>query len=206
MWQPGDVVAWRGLYRERVWHVQTTIVIKDSPRELVVALVPGTECMAPEGYVDGKNKSKCRWEFKDKTWELEKYTWHTNRLLILVEPGKYYATMYFWHEIKNEFLCYYINFQLPFQRSRYGINTLDLDLDLIIYPDLSYEWKDLDDYQNAIEHELIFPEWTGEINLAKEEILERLKKRQYPYDGSWLNWTPNPNWTPPSLPENWDKI
>lgn len=95
---------------------------------------------------------------------------------------------------------------MPFQRSHCGIDTLDLDLDLIIYPDFSYEWKDMEDYQKAIEHEVIFPKWTRGIDEAKKEILDKLEKRQYPYDGSWLNWTPDPAWSPPKLPENWDKI
>ena len=206
MWQPGDSVVWRGIYRNRIWHVQTVIVVKDTTEEIVVALLPGTECIAPEGYLNGKINGKHCWDFKDKSWELEKYTWHTNRLLILLEPGRYYSTMYFWHDISNEFLYYYINFQLPFRRSHYGINTLDLDLDLIIHPDLSYEWKDVEDYQQAIEEEVISPEWALGIAEAKKEILDKLEKRQYPYDGSWLNWTPDPGWSPPQLPGNWDKI
>jgi uncharacterized protein DUF402 len=177
MWKPGDEIAWRGIYRNRIWHAQTVIVMQDTSEELVVALLPGTECIAPEGYLTGKNNGKHRWNFKDKIWESENYTWHTNRLLILLEPGKYYATMYFWHNTSNEFLCYYINFQLPFQRSHCGIDTLDLDLDLIINPDLSYEWKDIEDYHKAIDHEIILPEWTRAIDAAKKEILDKVERR-----------------------------
>jgi protein associated with RNAse G/E len=206
MWKPGDVIAWRGIYRECVWHAQTVIVVKDSQDETVVALLPGTECMAPEGYLQGKQSDKRRWNFKDKYWELEKYDWRTNRLLILLEPNKFYSTMYFWDHATNEFLCYYVNFQRPFRRSAIGIDTLDLDLDLIINPDFSFEWKDEEDYQKAINHAIIPPEWIQGIENAKGDIFHKLERRQYPYDGSWLDWMPDPNWTPPKLPENWDKI
>ncbi len=206
MWQSGDVLAWRGIYRNRVWHAQTVIVVKDLPEELVLALLPGAECVAPEGYLNGKDGDKRRWNFKDKDWATQDYLWRTNRLLVLLEPKKYYSTIFFWHNESNEFLCYYINFQLPFQRSHCGVDTLDLDLDLIIAPDLSHEWKDIEDYQKAIEEQIIFPEWTKEIDIAKKEILDKLEKRQYPYDASWLDWTPDPSWAPPKLPENWDKI
>ena len=206
MWQPGDVIAWRGIFRNKVWHSQTTLAVRDTPDELVLALLPGTECVAPEGYLDGKKTSKRRWNFKDKDWKLERYIWSTNRLLMLLEPDKFYSTMFFWNHSSNEFLCYYINFQLPFKRSRNAIDTLDLDLDLIIKPDLNLEWKDIDDYQKAIENEVISPEWIQGIDLAKQDVLSRLENRSYPYDGSWLNWMPDPNWTPHKLPENWDKI
>lgn len=205
-WKPGDLISWRGIYRERIWHAQTVIIVKDTIEETVIALLTGTECIAAEGYLNGKDSSKRRWHFKEKTWALEKYSWHTHRLLIILEPEKYYATMLFWNDKSDEFICYYNNFQLPFQRSQYGIDTLDLDLDLIVNPDFSYEWKDVADYQNAIENEIILPEWIKGIELAKQEIFEKLETRQYPYDGSWLDWKPDPNWSPPTLPENWDKI
>ena len=206
MWKPGDIIVWRGIYRNRVWHVVTMIVVKDSPEEMVLALVPGAERMGERDNMNGKKSGNRRWDFKDKPWELEKFHWRTNRLLILLEPEKYYSTMYFWNDASNEFLCYYINFQEPFQRSHCGIDTLDLDLDLVINPDLSYEWKDIEDYRTAIEKGIILPEWIKEIDKAKKEIFDKLEKRQYPYDGSWLNWMPDPAWSPPKLPENWDKI
>lgn len=206
LWKPGDIVAWRGIYDERIWHVQPTIVIKDSPDEIVLTLLPGTECIAEETYPKGKKNGNRRWDFKDSNWNLEKYTWQTNRLLLIFEPEKFYSTILFWNHADNDFLCYYINFQEPFRRSHCGVDTLDLDLDIIINPDHSFEWKDEDDYQKAIDHGIISPEWIRGIEDAKPEIFARLEKREYPFNGSWLNWMPDPNWSPPKLPANWDKI
>jgi protein associated with RNAse G/E len=206
MWNPGEVVTWRGIFNGRVWHAQPTIVVKDSPEELVLTLLPGTECAADENYPKGKKYGKRRWEFMDNDWTLAKYTWHTNRLLLILEPETYYSTIYFWNHTSNEFVCYYINFQQPFKRVHCGIDTLDLELDIIINSDFSYEWKDRSDYEMCISAGMITPEWVQEIDKAKEDILGRLAKRQYPLDGSWLDWMPDPNWSPPKLPENWDKI
>jgi uncharacterized protein len=206
MWKSGDVVVWRGIYRNQVWHAQAVIVVKDSSEETVVALLPGTECMMSAGYSTEKKNSKRRWDYKEKQWELEKIHWHTNRLLFLLAPGRFYSTILFWDDESNQFVCYYINFQVPFQRSHCGIDTLDLDLDLIINPDHSYEWKDIDDYEKGIETAIILPEWIQGIEESKQEIFARLEKRQYPFDGSWLDWRPDPRWSPPTLPENWDKV
>ena len=206
MWQPGDTLVWRGVYRQRVWHAQTVLVVEDSPNELVVALLPGAECVAPEGYLLGKQSDKRRWNFKDRYWGWERYDWRTNRLLLLLEPEKFYSTMFFWDQATNEFLCYYMNFQIPFRRGECAIDTLDLDLDLIINPDFSVEWKDEDDYQKAIEHEIIFPEWVQGIEHEKADIFNRLEQRRYPFNGAWLDWRPAKDWTPPKLPENWDRV
>jgi protein associated with RNAse G/E len=207
MWKPGDVIAWRGIYRERIWHTFPVTVIKDTPQEMVLSLVPGTVCMFEENYPKGKKAGKRRWDFTVDDWTLTNFTWHTNRVLFVIEPGKYYSIMHFWNHGTNEFSGYYVNFQQPFTRSHCGIDAIDLDLDLDVGPDLSFRWKDEDDYQKAIEHGLVPAEWMQGIESARSEVVERLENRQYPFDGAWLNWTPDlRRSSPPSLPEKWNEI
>ena len=206
LWEPGDTVVWRGIYRNRVWHATPTTVVRDTTGELVLVLTPGTPCMAEVDYARSKKNGKRRWDFKHEDWKLEHFTWHTNRLLFLMEPDKFYSPVLFWNHETNEFLCYYINFQLPFQRGHSAINTLDLDLDIVIDPDFNYQWKDVDDYEKGIKAGVILPEWVDKIETAKVEVLEKLENRQYPFDGSWRDWMPDPGWSLPTLPENWDKI
>jgi protein associated with RNAse G/E len=206
VWKPGEVVTWRGIYRERVWHAMPTIVVKDTSQETVLALTPGANCMVEENYAKNRKNGKRRWDFKEDDWNLENFTWHTNRLLFIMEPEKYYSVIYFWNHENDEFLCYYINFQLPFKKKHSSIDTLDLDLDLVIHPDFSFEWKDADEYQTAIEAGIILPEWIEEIESAKLEVLNRLEKREYPYDNFWLNWQPDPSWPTPRLPKGWDRV
>lgn len=50
MWKPGEVISWRGIYRERIWHVQPTILVRDCPEEIALTLLPGTECISEETY------------------------------------------------------------------------------------------------------------------------------------------------------------
>jgi len=125
---------------------------------------------------------------------------------MILKPEKYYSTLLFWNHESNLFLGYYINFQLPFKRNLLSIDTLDLELDIDIQPDLSFAWKDVDDYERGIETGIILPEWVDAIEVAKTEVLDLLEKRKYPFDGSWLGWIPDPNWPAPTLPPNWDKI
>lgn len=206
LWRPGDMVAWRGIYRDRIWYVQTAIVVKDTADETVLARLPGAEGRAEQDYVQRKKNGRRRWDFQHEDWILEDFPWHTNRLLFLLEPEKYYSTILFWNHESNSFLGYYINFQLPFIRRDRSIDTLDLELDIDIHPDLSFQWKDMDDYEKGIETGIILPDWVQGVELAKLEILDKLEKRRYPFDGSWLDWRPDPNWIPSQLPENWDKI
>lgn len=209
-WKPGEHVALRGIFGDRVSYIQSAVVVHDRHEEVALAILPGAECFAPEGYINGKHGTSGQWDRWDAyikgNWKMQRYSWHTNRFLILLQPEKYYASYYFWQDDKNQFLCYYINFQLPFRRTRIGFDSLDLELDIVIEPTYEWRWKDLDDYQRGIECGILRQEWIKEIDTAKQEIFDRLEKRQYPFDGSWLNWLPDPNWSSPKLPKNWDKL
>lgn len=203
MWKPGEVITWRGIFRGCVWHALPTIVVQDTPQQVILALTPGAVGMVEEDYAKNRKNGKRRWDFKEDDWNLEKFTWQTNRLLFIMEPEKYYSIVYFWNHESNEFLCYYINFQLPYKKNISSIDTLDLDLDIVIHPDFSFEWKDLDEYQTAIEADIVLPEWIEEIEKSKVDVFTRLEKREYPFDNSWLNWRPDPNWLTPKLPKDW---
>jgi hypothetical protein len=99
MWQAGEVIAWRGIYKNRPWHVQSAIVIKDAHDEIIVCFLPGAESMAEKDYARGNKKNgKRRWDFKNNDWELASYSWHTNRVLAITEPDQYYSIMLFWKE------------------------------------------------------------------------------------------------------------
>jgi len=208
LWKPGEVVLLRGIYNQRPWIVQSTLVVKDSEEEIALALLPGAECILPEGYIHERQRPEWnRWEdHRNDTYHMGRYIWHTNRLLILLEPNKYYATIYFWEDQSNRFLCYYINFQLPFVRATTGFDTLDLELDIVIERTYAWRWKDLEDYQDGIARGVLVKQWTDEVEMAKKEVIKKIELRQYPLDGTWLNWRPDPNWHPPRLPENWDEV
>jgi hypothetical protein len=207
-WNPGDQIALRRMYAGHPWHVQSVIVVKDNPEEIALLLIPGAECVAPYGYIHQKHGSEGKWErwqeMLNPPWRLEKYAWRTSHFLILLKPDDFYSIIYIW-EATNAFLCYYVNFQLPFQRSHCGFDTFDLELDLVIKPDYSWRWKDVEDYQRGIAAGILIPEWVRGLETAQKDVFDRLEQRRYPLDGRWLDWKPDPVWMAPKLPANWDQ-
>jgi hypothetical protein len=207
-WNPGDTLALRGMYNGHPWYVQSAIVVQDTPAEVAMLILPGAECAAPAGYIHQKHGPEGRWErwqeMLNPPWTLEKYTWQTNRFLILLKPGEFFATIYIWQQATDLFQCYYINFQLPYRRSPYGFDTFDLELDLVIGPDYGWQWKDAEDYQRGIEAGILIPEWTQGIETAKKDVFAKLAQRHYPLNGRWLDWKPDPAWAAPQLPAGWE--
>ncbi len=208
-WNPGDVVVLRWITNGRLRIAQPNIVVKDSAEETALLLLPGTTCVVPEWLWRGdqRDDSRNRWaEESNGAYALREHTWHTNRLLMILEPDKFYSVIYFWHHDTNAFSCYYINFQIPFRRSHCGFDTYDLELDIVVEPSLKWEWKDVDGYHDGIEQGSIHGQWVDEIERAKPEIFTKLQNRSYPFDGHWINYQPSAEWAIPKLPEGWDKV
>lgn len=209
MWNPGERVVLRGIVNERVWSALSVIVVKDTLEETTLLLLPGAQCAYPEGYFRWKHgdySQGTRWqEAKSNAWTLREFAWQRNRFLIFLEPQKYYAIFHVWHHATDQFTCYYINFQLPYRRSHCGFDTLDLDLDLVIDPQFTWRWKDEDAYREGIQEGGIHEQWVDGIEHAQQEVFDKIHKRCYPLDGSWMHWRPDPSWNPPRLPERWDE-
>jgi hypothetical protein len=209
LWRPGDSIVLRGVVGSRVWLAQSVIVVRDTPDETALLLMPGAQYAFPEGYFrrrKGDYSLGTRWqETRVGDWAFRLFSWETNRFLMLLEPNQFYATCLIWHDLTNEFRSYYINFQLPYQRVACGFDTLDLDLDLVVGPDHAWHWKDEAAYQDACREGAILPAWIKEVSQSGDQVLNRIESQGYPFDGSWLRWQPDPVWQPPALPAGWQR-
>ena len=210
-WETGESCVLRGIVNHQVWLAELVIVVKDGPKQTVLLLMPGAECAFPEGYWRWKknrdHSDGTRWqEARSEHIQLRKFSWLTNRVLIFLEPKKYYACFLFWDQASDRFNSYYINFQLPYWRSHCGFDTLDLDLDIVVDPGYHWEWKDEEDYQEGIREGGILDEWAQGIERSKAEVFDRIRQQSDPINGSWLTWRPDPGWVAPRLPENWQVV
>ncbi len=210
LFDPGETAVLRGVVNNRVWLAQSTLVVKDTAAETILLLLPDAGCAYPEGYWRwrrGDLSAGNRWqEIKSNDLKLRQFGWLQNRFLIFMQPGRPYAIYAIWHHASDDFLGYYINFELPSQRSRIGFDTFDLELDIVIDPALNWRFKDEEEYQAGIQSGVIRPEWATAIDNAIPDALGMIKNCQAPLDGSWLGWCPPASWKPPSLPKNWMQI
>ena len=207
----GDNCVLRGIFDNQVWLAQSVIVVRDEATQTVLLLLPGAQCAFPEGYWRWRRNKDfshgTRWqEAQSGHITLRKFTWQTNRILIFLEPEKYYSFYLFWDHSSDQFSCYYINFQIPYQRNHCGFDTLDLDLDIVIDPHYNWEWKDQEEYEMGIKEGGIQDKWVKGIEQSQGDVFDRINTRSYPLDDSWLQWRPDPTWVPPELPERWQVV
>lgn len=113
--------------------------------------------------------------------------------------GADYSIRFFWHD--GVFTAWYANLELPFQMWRHnglsGGDTVDWDLDIWIEPDRSWRWKDEDEFTERLaqpEHYWVDDE--ARVRAAGEEVVKLIEAGAFPFDGTWVDFQPDPAWEP----------
>jgi predicted RNA-binding protein associated with RNAse of E/G family len=97
-----------------------------------------------------------------------------------------------------------VNLQRPYTRVDGGIDTLDLlvDLlvDLVVGPDLSWSWKDEDDYAKGRRSGVITDDDHRHVTAAREQAVAMIEDREAPFGDRPPTWRPDDAWLLPHLP------
>jgi predicted RNA-binding protein associated with RNAse of E/G family len=117
-------------------------------------------------------------------------------------PDRYYSVDPMWDDATGELHCWYVNFQTPYLRGAIGADTSDLHLDLVVTPDLSYRWKDEDEYAQARRLGLVTDGCHRRIEQAREQVVGLVERRQGPFGQPWPSWRRDPAWPLPQLPDD----
>lgn len=123
--------------------------------------------------------------------------------LRLMYPGKPYSIWLFWEGEPRRFTTYYVNFEEPFRRTPVGFDTNDQTLDIMVAPDLSWSWKDREDFEALIASGQFSAEFAETVEATATSVLGLIESRAAPFDGSWLDWAPPAEWSNPVLHPRW---
>lgn len=188
----------------RVREVRPVTVVADDADGLVLWLAPGTP-MIRSVLADGRR-------FADAPLH-ERYTtpvrsrpgeWGGTGIVMIVPPSAAYSVWLFW-DAAGEFLGWYGNLEDRHARWSGGIDTADQHLDVWITPDRTAEWRDEDEFAVATGLPGYWSErHVPQIRAVGEELMARARAGEPPFDGTWVDFTPDPDWLVPDLPDGWD--
>ncbi len=111
-----------------------------------------------------------------------------------------------WDATTGDFLRYYVAFLRPVVRRRHLLDTLDLGLDVVVAPDGTWSWKDLDDVALLQERGWLGQEDLAHLERAKVEVVGAVEGRRFPFDGSLFARRPNQSVSPATLPADWVQL
>jgi hypothetical protein len=203
-WHSGDQILLRHRRLGPVSYAWPVTVVSDASERTLLYLRPGTPIkrrVMPDGM-----------PFDRQLPYREAYlvplrvgdgTWTTHHVLIEVRPGDAFDIRHFWAEDWS-FRGWYVNLQQPVARVRTGFDTADHVLDIWVDPDGTWRWKDEHEMAEAVRIGRFGTEEAATIRQAGESVIPRIETRQPPFDGSLVSWRPDPAWSLPSLPGNWN--
>ena len=83
--------------------------------------------------------------------ELRDVTTSGNHVLTLTRPNSWHSVWLFWSP-DWQFKTWYVNFQSPLRRLRRGVKIHDYALDIVVRPDMSWSWKDVEEFEELIDN------------------------------------------------------
>ncbi len=171
----GMIIERREVLHGQVWLESPVTVVADDGIELAVLLEPGSQFTFPTH------------PFGLHPWHsLEQ--WVGPQVLQLYRGGDLYSVWLFFHDgcLRN----WYINFEAPMTRHAQAIDTLDYGLDLVVKPDGTTAWKDVEDLNQLRRIGRMTLEEIGEVLEAAEQVSHDLS-----VDERW--WSRWDDWKPP---------
>lgn len=133
-------------------------------------------------------------------------SWHGNGVLILTPPAAAHSIWWFFGE-HGGFRGWYLNLETPAVRWPGGIDLEDQALDIWVHPDRTWLWKDEDEFEERTGHPGYWSaEEALEIRAEGERLIAVAEAGTFPFDGSWIDFAPDPQWTPATLRPDWDTV
>ncbi len=206
MWRRGDQIALRFVRSDVVTYVTPCTVVEDSENVIALYVAVGTPVKKPFG-LDGNPipRELSYTERRNTPWRLGDGWWTDRSVLWIATPGASYSVGIFWEGVERSFVGWYINLQDPLTRSVAGFDTADHILDITVALDGTWNWKDEDEFAEAIEYGRFTPEEAAGIRLQGERVISLIESGAWPFLPEWANWRPDPSWGVPGIPSNWDE-
>lgn len=199
----GDVIVLRDVYDDGVWFAWPLAVAEDSERGLLAWQVPGAVGWVPDEFAT--NRASLFAQVSSGRRDLVELTWKDTIALHVFVPDQWWSTRLMWSAANGDFLCWYVDLRVPVVRRGSFLDGRDLQLDLVVWPDLTWWWKDEDDLTAAFTAGLISAVELTAVDRTRTAILAAVEHRAFPFDGSLVA-PPELGIDAPLLPPGWDRF
>lgn len=197
-WAQGEVIVRREVWRGRPWLANPLYVVEDTDDLLVLYQPEGSPWGFGAG--DGWPTPTGRHPYDGKT------AWVGEGPLGLHRPGDPYAVWAYWQRPGRRFMGWYVNIQAPFRRTQIGIDSLDLELDLLVSPTFEVFMKDEAQVDASAALGRYSAETAASIHLLGASVKERIESGERWWDDGWRDWEPSDQMRilPPPLLPGWE--
>jgi hypothetical protein len=206
-WNYGDQIVIRSLTLGKLSQVTTATVVEDSP-DLIAFYIAIDSPTKITVNLDGTPipRSLPYPERVGRPWTLIDGTWSGNAVLWLTKPDLHYAIGVFWRGPERQVGGQYCTIQEPLRRHPLGFDVIDHVLDVLFWPDGTWQWKDEEEFEDAQNVGHFTPEEAANVRDAGEMAIAAWERKAWPFDHDWSTWEPDSSWPIPTIPANWDQM
>jgi Protein of unknown function (DUF402) len=206
VFQPGDAIVQRGLHRDgRIHSADSVRVVSDEGRGLLTWLARGSQVIR-RADLAGQSVRKLPLGEQLLVPKIHVLSSWVGRDVLWLTPrqGSYAVA---WSFVNGKFVGWYINLQTPARRWWGGIDTHDQALDVLVAADRTWHWKDEDEFAERTGHPLFWDQAAASaIRSEANRLIGLAEAARFPFDGTWCNFRPDPDWQPTELPWWWDQL
>ena len=127
--------------------------------------------------------------------------------LRLMLPGMPYSIWLHWSRTPpRRFTGWYVNLEAPFVRTDIGVDTTDNSLDVVVMPDFTWRWKDAAMAWDWVTVGVYTQAQTEKFFADGKDVVGMAQQRRFPFDGSFADWAPDPEWNIPTVHPEWARV
>lgn len=200
---PGDRIEGVFTIGDEPFIVMPATVVEDSGDRIAHYLARGT-CYLRRQLLDGSDVPRVVGvdELAALGSRLAIAEWRSNQLVV-TDPWSANGVRHRWANDTWEFEGWYVNLQRPLVRTETGFVTEDHFLDILVAPDGAWLWKDQDELELAVARGRVTPGEAAAIVAEGERMIAEIEARRFPFDGSLIDWRPDPAWAIPEVSDAW---
>ncbi|MFY1627180.1 DUF402 domain-containing protein [Micromonospora sp. WMMD723] len=208
--EPGQLIVHRNVRHGRIGWVRPARVVLDDDRGLLLWVARDTPVAHEVSEAGLGMRAMPFTEWITSSYRLARGRWNGPPLLKFLPTGAAHS-VWFFRDDQDRFAAWYVNLEEPGVRwadgSLAGVDMVDQDLDVVVRPDHSWQWKDEDEFTER----LAFPDhyWVTDeraVRAEGERVIALAEAGTFPFDGTWCDFVPPADWTPPTeLPPGWDR-
>ena len=209
-WEQGTQILQQDLWGERLVTSRPVTVVEDNSKHLALYTHPN----AP--YRSGVIKDRYSMPVSKRidiymemagpgVEQLEERVSGDYHVLTLTPPNSWSSVWLFW-TAQWKLETYYVNLQAPICRTSCGILVRDYALDIAVNPDMSWSWKDEDEFAELISRGFFTERQVFSIRTEADRMVRAIENEGSPFSDGWEKWRPHTNWPVPEVPEDWHII
>ncbi len=204
-WKPGTQIVQYEMWVEGVGTARPVTVVEDGADHLALYSHPGARIVTCGLENRGALELSDRIDLymgalKPRELEFREAVSSDNHVLTITPPDAWHSVWLFW-SAAWELKFWYVNFQSPLRRVNDGVELHDFVLDIVVRPDMSWAWKDMDEFEALAARDFFSDDQQSRIRDEADELVATIESRGSPFSDGWESWRPDCSWQTPWLPD-----